>query len=93
MHRNTWAQKLESRKAAETKAGRRGQTPPHKRGVPRPSAGLAARGLAALQVVEVHVHLPRNLDRHLRVAAAEAAADGVGDDAEALPEPDGGEGE
>ena len=63
------------------------------RGVPRPSAGLAARGLAALQVVEVHVHLPRNLDRHLRVAAAEAAADGVGDDAEALPEPDGGEGE
>ena len=57
-----------------------------------PSARFAARALAAREIVEEHVHLAARLDRRLSVAA-EAAADGVGDDAEALPEPDGGEGE
>ena len=48
-------------------------------------AALAARGLAAREVIEVHVHLAALVDRRRRVLA-EAAADGVGDDAKALAE-------
>ena len=50
------------------------------------SASLTARGLAALEIVEIHVHLPGNFDRRARVAAAKATADGVGDDPKALAE-------
>ena len=48
-------------------------------------AGVAARVLATAEVVEVHVVLSAQRDGRGGVAA-EAAADGVGDDPEALPE-------
>ena len=48
-------------------------------------AALAARGLAAREVIEVHVHLAAVLDRGGGVAA-EPTADGIGYDAEALAE-------
>ena len=47
-------------------------------------AGVAARVLATAEVVEVHVVLSAQRDGRGGVAA-EAAADGVGDDPEALP--------
>ena len=48
-------------------------------------AGVAARVLATAEVVEVHVVLSAQRDGRGGVAA-EAPADGVGDDPEALPE-------
>ena len=49
------------------------------------SAHVAARALAALQIVQKHVGLSQAIDRRFRVAA-EASADGVGDDPKALAE-------
>ena len=49
------------------------------------SARFAASRLATLKIIEVHVHLSASFDRRLRVAA-EATADGVGDDPKALAE-------
>eukprot|EP00308_Calcidiscus_leptoporus_P026757 CAMPEP_0119361874 /NCGR_PEP_ID=MMETSP1334-20130426/9093_1 /TAXON_ID=127549 /ORGANISM="Calcidiscus leptoporus, Strain RCC1130" /LENGTH=133 /DNA_ID=CAMNT_0007376993 /DNA_START=237 /DNA_END=634 /DNA_ORIENTATION=+ len=49
------------------------------------SAHVTTRGLAARQIVHIHVRLPQGVDRRFRVAA-EASADGVGDDAKPLAE-------
>ena len=49
------------------------------------SARVAARRLAAGEVIQVQVHLPTLLDG-LRCVEAESLADGVGDDPKALPE-------